>query len=264
MVEGEPHIGDGLFMGCVACGHCAMVCPGGSIEVTGRGFAPDDVVELPPGEMCATQDQLEALLLARRSVRRFTDREVPREMVERIIRMASTGPTSLPPNETGIVVFDGRDKVHRFAEGCIPLFRKAARMFNPLVLSLMRPFIGKTSHAMMRDFVRPLLELTVRKWEEGEDVFCYNAPLAMIFHRGPTASPTDSHIVATYAMLAAQSLGLASCWIGTVDALNHDQRQKAKYAIPKENQIMDMLVIGFADVKFKRSVRRRLASVNFV
>ena len=64
------------------CGQCVTVCPNGSISVQGRRFELGQVVELPPPEARATPPQLDALLLSRRSIRRFQDREVDREVVD--------------------------------------------------------------------------------------------------------------------------------------------------------------------------------------
>lgn len=264
VVDGKLRVEAGIFTGCIGCTHCMMVCPTGSVTVEGRRLAPEDIGELPPVEARATADQLEALLSARRSVRRFSEEEVDRRVAERIVEMVRTAPMGIPPSEVGIVVFHGRDKVRQFAEDAVEGFRKVARFLNPLVLALMRPFIGRAQYAVMRQFVRPVLDLIVKRWDEGADDFCYEAPLAMLFHHCPTGDPADDHIAATYAMLAAQSLGLGSCLLGTTVALDHDRVFKAKCGIPQQNKISLGLVIGHPRTHFRRSIRRQLASVHFV
>ena len=67
----------------------------------------------------------------------------------------------------------------------------------------------------------------------------------------------------TYAMLAAESLGLGSCMLGTTVALSHDKAFKKKYGIAPQNKIGLALVIGHPAVTFHRGVKRRLASVTF-
>ena len=73
--------------------------------------------------------------------------------------------------------------------------------------------------------------------------------------------PADCAIVATYAMLAAESLGLGSCMLGTAAALTQDKPLKAKYGIPPENKVGVALILGYPAVEFRHAVRRRLASV---
>jgi nitroreductase len=73
----------------------------------------------------------------------------------------------------------------------------------------------------------------------------------------------DCHIAATYAMLAAESLGLGSCMLGTTEALGRVKSFKSKYGIPPKNKIGLGLALGYSAETFQRGVRRRLASVAF-
>lgn len=263
MHDGKPRVGPGSFMGCVACGHCAAVCPTGSITVSGRGMKADDPFQLPPEDLTANADQFEALLLSRRSIRRFTRQEVDRDIVDRIVTMTASAPMGIPPHEVGLVVFHGRDKVRQFAEDAITGFRIAVKMLNPVMLTLMRPFAGKVAVKMMKDFVRPLMKTLVADWEAGRDTFTYDAPLAIVFHHSPWGDRADCTICATYAMLAAESFGLGSCMLGTTVALDHAKSFKQKHGIPKQNKIVLGLVAGHPAVHFHRALHRRLASVRF-
>jgi len=264
MEDGEVCVRQRTFVGCFGCGQCMMVCPTGSIAVTGRRLKPEHVVELPPPERRATADHLDSLLLCRRSIRRFKDQEVDRELVERIVEMACTAPMGAPPSEVGITIIHGREKVRAFSEDVLHAFEKSIPILNPLVLRLLRPLMCKEERKLIQDFVRPVMQLDVEKWKNGIDKFSYGAPLAMIFHRTPLADGADAHIAMTYAMLAAESLGLGSCCIGMSVALNHYKDLKGKYRIHRESEVSGMLVIGYPAIKFQRTVRRQLASVEFV
>lgn len=262
--NGKPRAGVGKFLHCIACGHCMAVCPTGSIGVSGRGMRPDDRIDLPPVERRATADQVEALLTARRSIRRFTPQEVPREMLEQIVRVASTAPMGIPPHEVGAVVFCNRREVQAFSEDACTAFARMGRFFNPLVLAIMRPFIGKFQYEAFRDFISPLLRMLPEVRKQGHDKFTYDAPAAMLFHVGPMGDAADCAIVATYAMLAIESLGLGSCMLGTTVALTQDKRLKAKVGIPVENKVGVALVLGYPAAKFRHAIRRRLASVKYM
>jgi len=261
--NGKVQAGQGEFMGCIACGQCVAACPTGGITVSGRGMTPADAFELPPLAQRSTADQLDILLLARRSIRRFKEQEIDRNTMDRILGMTSTAPMGIPPSDVGVVVFHGREKVQEFAADACDSFQRMAWFFSPAVLTVMRPFIGKEQHMAMRDFVRPLLDMLVKKRAEGIDWFTYDAPAALLFHHGPMADPADCHIAATYAMLAAESFGLGSCMLGTTAGLNYAKPFKAKYGIPPKNKIGLALVLGYPERKFRKGVRRRLASVKF-
>lgn len=263
MEQGEISITKRSFMGCIACGHCLTVCPSDALRVSGRRFSADDVVDLPPPAARATPDQLDGLLLARRSIRNFAEQEVARSDVDRILAMTSTAPMGIPPTEVGIVVFHGRDKVRQFTAETVTAFANTLRFLNPVVRAIMRPFTAREDAQAMKEFVVPLLKNLVAEWQAGHDYFAYDAPLALLFHRSRFADAADPHIAATYAMLAAQSLGLGSCLLGTTVVLDFDSAFKARHGIPKRNKIGLGLVIGHPARHFDRGIRRQFADVRF-
>lgn len=262
--NGKARPGKGIFLGCIACAQCVAACPSESITVAGRGMTAGDRIPLPPLAVRAGSDALEALMTARRSVRKFTPQAVPRDVLERIVRMASTAPMGIPPHEVGVVVFDDRRKVQAFSADCCASFERMGKFLSPLMLMLMRPFVGRAQYEVFRDFIRPLLKHLPEMRRQGRDAFTYDAPAALLFHCGPMADQADCAIVATYAMLAAESLGLGSCMLGTTAALTQDKRMKEKLGIPRENKVGVGLIVGYPAVTFRAAVRRRLAAVKFV
>ncbi len=265
MTDGRVTVRDDSAFGCVSCGHCMMVCPKGCITVTGRGVSPEDLLPLPPPEKRATADSLAALMLSRRSVRRFSDREVAAADIERIIEMAASAPMGIPPWDVGCVTVQGREKVRELAAEIIKGYEGFLKIFRPWLLSMMRPFAGKASYEQFRYFIRPLAELYVGSYRKGRDVLFYDAPAVMIFHHSPYVEVVDVTIACTYAMLAAESLGLGSTMIGGAPPIL--QRNKAlcrKLGIPSGNKPAMTLILGHPDVKFQRAVRRRFSSVQTV
>ena len=57
------------------------------------GFEPLEFEEVPPPEMRARAEAFLARMARRRSVRHFSDRPVPREIVEAAVRTAASGPS---------------------------------------------------------------------------------------------------------------------------------------------------------------------------
>ncbi len=265
IVRGERvEIDPEAALGCLGCGQCAAICPTGSITVEGRTLSAKDLMDLPPQSTRATQQQLEALLLPRRSIRHFKNEEVPRELVDRIISMSSTAPMGIPPSQVGLVVFHGLDKVKAFSDEVTSSLNKTIRMLNPATMTLFRPFISRADYEGLKEFVLPLGKAIRREQEQGRDPVLYGAPVAILFHRSPYAEPADPAIAATYAMLAAESMGLGTCMIGLVGAfMERDKRLMKKHGIPKGNRLGLVLLIGYPTVHFKRGVRRRYSSVAF-
>ena len=258
MQDGRVQLNPDAPFGCIACGHCMMICPTESITVSGRGIAPEDVVPLPPPQARASADALEALMLSRRSVRHFDEREVAPESLERIVRMAASGPMGIPPWDVGCVAVAGRDKVRGITAEIIKGYQGFLQVFRPCVLTLMRPILGHAKYEMFRHFVRPLAETYVRNYRAGRDVLFYDAPALLIFHHSPYVEANETTLACTYAMLAAESLGLGSCIIGGAPPiLQRNRALCARLGIPETNTPATALILGYSTADFKRAVRRR-------
>ena len=261
---GRVQVDQGRLFGCVGCGHCATVCPQGCITVSGRDLSPADLVDLPPRELPAGYDRLRALMATRRSVRDYCDRDVEPELVEKIIDAASSAPMGIPPSEVGVLVLAGREKVREFRNDLLSVLRTSRWMFSPVVLALLRPFMARDSHAALKSFVGPAIDAYVEKDAEGVDWFFYDAPLAMYFHASLVADPADPFIAATYAVLAAQSLGLGSCMLGFPGQfLKYSSKVKAKYHLPRRMQSGLAVVFGYPRISHRRTLVRRLAEVRY-
>lgn len=261
--EGGIAIDEQTEFGCIGCGQCMAICPVQAVKVTGRELSPEDVVELPPRDARANPEQLAGLLQARRSIRHFSDSDVEPEVLGRVLQMASTAPMGIPPSDVEILVLSGRRRVQAFASDMNKLFHGTVKFFTPLRLTLMRPVLGKTNVEMFKCFILPLCREIIRERERGRDVLLYNAPLAMLFHSSPFSDPVDANIAATYAMLAAESLGLGTCMIGSVSPfLMRDKKLMDKYGIKRGNKLGIMVVMGYPRYQFSNALRRTFANVN--
>jgi ferredoxin len=263
--DGGIGIDQSRFFGCTGCGQCMAVCPKGAVTIEGRGISPADLMDLPETGFRSTFDELLSLMLARRSIREFEEREIPRPKVDAIIQAASTAPMGIPPSEVELLVLHGREKVREFSTDMIDDMRRSRFILSPPVMALMRPFIGRDAYAFMKTFTVPLISTIIDKQSEGKDWLLYGAPLAILFHICPVADPADTLVSATYAMLAAESMGIGGCMIGSVGPyLRHGGRKiKRKYGIAPANRVGITMVLGYPKVRFVRAIRRHFSRVHF-
>ncbi|PLX80819.1 MAG: nitroreductase [Desulfuromonas sp.] len=260
ILDGETvrQISDGF--GCIACGHCMLVCPEGCINVSGRGISPDDLIPLPPPNERADAAKLQALMQSRRSIRHFDNRPVEPELLDQVIAMAESAPMGIPPWDVGVVKVAGFDEVNDLAGEVITGYRKMMKVVRPGLLRLLRPFIGKVSYDQFHDFILPLAQKYSAAWHEGRDTLFWGAPALLLFHQSPYADKVDSAIACTYAMLAAEALGLGSCIIGGAPPILQRNRPLCtKLGIPEGNSPGFALIIGYPAVKFQRAVRRHFS-----
>ena len=265
MAGGKIQVDQARLFGCVGCGHCMAVCPQACITVNGRCLSPSDCLELPDPDKRANYPELHNLLLSRRSIRRYSDREVEPEKIDQILTTASTAPFGYPPCDVGVLVIRGKDKVKQFAFANIDFSSRVRWLFSPLMQLVLRPFIGKAAVETFKSFVNPALGFFAEEKARGEDWLLYGAPAAMLFYGSPYSDPCDSYIAATYAMLAAESLGLGACMIGSVvPFLKYNTKLKEEYAIPRDMRDGLVVTLGYPAVKFRRGIRRTFRQVNYV
>lgn len=248
-------------MGCLTCGHCAAICPQAAITVESDGFLREDVFEFSKDEP-PSYESLYRLLAGRRSIRQFKDQAVPADIVADILEAAQTAPAGLPPSDVKVCVLDDKAQVRAFAFDFLNEAKRSAWLFSKWGIWVLRPFMTAEQHKEMREKVAPLYLALLKGRRAGMDFLFYDASLAMVFLTAE-GDPVDPTIAATYAMIAAESLGLGSCMIGTVAPMIKEtsERFKDKYRIPKDAGQGLAVIFGYPLPKFQRGVRRRFAGI---
>ena len=247
-------------MGCITCGQCAAICPTGAIQVEAEGLAYDDVFAFPPGKM-ATHAELLRLMTNRRSIRQFLDKPVPEDVVDQILEAAQQAPAGLPPSTVRAFVVNGKEDVRALAFDFLDQVGKMSWMFSMAGIWVLRPFMSAKMHQEMREKIAPLYRGLLDGRQQGKDYLFYDASLVMIFTDSRDAA--DAVIACTYAMIAAESLGLGSCMIGTVTPMlpRVSAAFKEMHGLTGTTQHGLAIVFGYPKVEFRRAVRRRFAGI---
>ncbi len=264
MKKGKITIDNNPLFGCVGCAQCVAVCPEDCIEVEGRTITMDDFVPLPEFKTAANFDQLYSSMFKRRSIRDFKDKDIEQKQIEKIIRAASTAPMGIPPSDVEVVIFKGKEKVKSFVTDFIKYLESIEWMFSKWTIPLWKPFLSKEDYEMQKSFLKPLVKFLIERNKKGEDWLLYNAPLAMYFYGSPYSDPADAYIPATYAMLVAESLGLGTCMIGSINPFlkRGASLLKKKYKINPKNRNGIFLIIGYPKVKYHKGIKRTFAKVS--
>lgn len=249
--------------GCIACGACVAVCPSEAIRINGRDLFPEDVFPIPTRDERSNYEQLQGLLLSRRSTRHFTSEEVDPQLVEKILAAAATAPMGLPPSDVGVLVFSNRSAVRGVRDFLLKEMKPWKYIFSPLMVTLMRPFISKENAQLFGDFIAPAVEMMQRKSLEGEDWFLYDAPLALYFYGSAYSDPADAHVPAALAMLAGESLGLGTCMLGFPGSVfQYSAKARKEYHLPKKMQAGLMVIFGHPKYRNNHAITRRFAGVS--
>ena len=259
-ISGSP------IFGCIACGHCMAVCPAGTIEISGRELSKDDLFDLPLRKDAANYEQLYALFARRRSIREFQDKDIEREIIQKILDAAVTSPMGLPPSDVNVLILDSREKTRRFAVDFCAFLDNMKWFVSGWFLALMRPFWGKTNDEMFKGFVKPLFNIYIRNMQAGINLVNYDAPLAMYFYGSPYTDPADPIVAATTAMYAAESLGLGTCMLGAIHPLIQSGRKakifREKHGIKYTSREGLFVIFGYPAVKYQKGIKRTFASTD--
>jgi len=257
--------GHGVFE-CIACGQCMAVCPEEAIQIHGRFLSPADLSPLPLKESVPSYEALMNLLNRRRSIRKFRNIPVEQPLIDQVILAAQTAPMGLPPSDVNVMILDSKEKVHAFAEDFCLYLEKIKWLSSSWFLTLMKPFWGKETDELFRNFMKPLMNKYISSMKEGENVVNYDAPVALYFYGSPYCDPGDPVIAATYAMIAAESLGLGTCMLGAVHPFIQNgkaaKKFREKHSIRFKSREGLFLIIGYPRAEYLKGIRRTFASVS--
>jgi nitroreductase len=223
---------------------------------------------MPPKADMASYDALMNLLQRRRSIREFKDKPVEQELIDKIIAAASTAPMGLPPSDVNVLVLNGKEKAFQFSKDYCEYLVNLKWMVSPIGLVFVRMFYGKENKEMFRDFIKPLIEIYTGYMKKGENMVTYDAPLALYFYGSPYTDPADPIIAATYAMAAAESLGLGTCMLGGIHPFIQSGRParklREKYGIRFKSREGLFLIVGYPRVKYQHGIKRTFANVDYM
>lgn len=248
---------------CVQCGHCMAVCPTQAVNVEGLDYAQFAPL---PEKLLAAED-FARLLVARRSIRHYRSDPVPREILERVLEMAAQAPAGVPPTTVEVAVITDRERLAELGPAVIAQIKQLQRALRVPVLGwFVRRRLGAALVSAFDRFIGPLVEMADKLLrEEGVDMVTWGAPVVMVFHSTPTGFCAQENciIAATYAMLAAHSLGLGTCWNGFVGALlAYDQKMRVRMGIPAANKVHAAILMGYpAGPAYRRAAPRTFRAV---
>lgn len=250
---------------CIKCGQCVAVCPTDSLQMP--EFPANDFEELAKPSF--GYEEFHDFLRLRRSVRRFKDRPVEREVAEKILAAAATAPMGMPPHSTEVVVLDRREELDFLLEQLVTDYGAMVKAFsNPIGRAMVRLASGAENYHTLKEYVVDLARYANELYaEDGTDRYMYRAPMLMLFHsnRWAMSYEENAHLVCHHAMLAALSLGLGTTIIGLIPPIvDRSKTLRERYRIPKDNQVLTSLILGYPKYKYQKSIRRDLAGVQMM
>ncbi|MFX0136637.1 MAG: nitroreductase family protein [Candidatus Hodarchaeota archaeon] len=227
---------------CNLCGQCIARCPEDAILYEGIGEAfTYEGIEKP--ETITSYDTIYKFLSANRSTRLYKKKKVPPDTLKKVFEAMSRAPTADNKRLERFSILSDQDKM---------------KTLNDAVLEAIYSIPERSER------FGELFRLTSRVFQS--PVY-FDAP-HVIFVDSPEDYPEDSEmqannigIIITYGRLAAQTLGLGTCWNGwTQIAIRFNPKIKELANI--RGDIMGAFTIGYPAIRFKRSPPRYLKPID--
>ena len=238
--EATPSLKSGAEQRCVTCGHCVAVCPYGAIAH--QNMAPEDCLPFRK-ELGLSLEQAEHFFMARRSIRVYEDKPVPRDTLNKLMRMTSYAPAAHNKQFTQWLIIEDISEIKRLAG---------------LVVECLRFMLNEYPH------MDPIMDMSVQieAWGKGVDSIFRGAPTLIVAHANEAlltipgmrqAVQSVFTISLSHLELAAASLGLGACWAGYFMAASESYPPiNEALRLPEGNVNCGAIMIGYPQFQYQR------------
>jgi ferredoxin len=231
---------------CISCGHCIAICPQNAI--THNQLSLDNFQKINSLQKLEW-DQFINFTRQRRSIRKFNNKTVPIELLDKILKESTRySPTGHNRQITKVIIIEGehlksiRDEMNK----TIVRFSK--------YLNFLR-FFSKKLESMWRNMrsFRYMIELSM-------DPSTRNAPMAILFtaDKRIKESEVDATILSYQTLLSAEILGLKSCYFGAlINSLPYSRKLRKLIKLSSHQKLVCGLLLGYSSIHYNRLVSRK-------
>lgn len=220
-----------LLDDCILCGHCTAVCPKKAVTISGYDAGQPE----KRADIRLNPDEVIEVIRFRRSIRKFKQKEIPKEVIEQILEAGRLTHTAKNMQDVSFVVLD-REKGR--------IEQMAVRMFQ-----MLKPFA---------DLLSPM----ARNTKIDGHFFFFHAPIAIVIL---AKDKTNGILAAQNMEFVAEANGLGVLFSGFFTmAANTSRKLKRSLGIPEGKRAAMTLVLGYPDIKYLRSAPREKADVRYM
>jgi nitroreductase len=241
---------------CNRCCHCVAVCP--TEAIIHRGLDMQQITKVNRANL--NPDVFHDVVVSRRSIRQFQDKPVPRELIERIIHLASFAPTASNDQNVGYTIITDKELLAQTARKIFDV----ANFFYNLSKTTIGRILMNLSGLSKNRYVRVMEYVQAKTMDEGRDFILHKAPVLILIHaprRRPFASD-NCNIAAATIVHYAHALGLGTCFIGMMALLlRFHFKLRKRLGVPAGRKVFAVLVMGYPAYLFTHTVSRKKPEV---
>jgi nitroreductase/ferredoxin len=251
---------------CVRCGHCIAVCPTEAIDYEGAD-EPFTLAGKKKPEEIVPYDKLLKIVRLRRSMRHYKDEKVPKEQIAAVLEAMRYAPSASNRQGWRYVVITDEKEIAYLSQQTAKFFTMARRALP--FRCLVAPFVPKQiRRRILNPKVKKQLVTATERIKRGEDIVFFDAPCVIILYAREYSNDlaaNDAGIAFTHGMLAAQSLGLGTCWIGFAQRrLQSKAKLRRHFNIPRGFKVLGVMTLGIPAIQYQRGPPRRELRVHWI
>jgi ferredoxin len=211
---------------CILCGHCIAVCPVDAILHENLGEV-ETFSGIDNPSSIASYDTIYKFLRTIRAVRRYKKDKVPDVLLERVFNAMKHAPTGANVRSEKITIVSDPEKLKELS--------------NTIIEALMSDSSWKGRFA--NTFKTLEKEFEIPAFFDAPHLIVVHSPMPMMINYIELGN------IITYGRIAAQALGLGTCFIGWTQMAN-EINPKIKKLVRATGNTLCGFTLGYPDVKY--------------
>ena len=214
---------------CSSCGHCIAVCPENAILYEGFKDKPYTFDGIEKPENIASYETVYNMFRAHRSIRHYTKEKVPDDVLKKVIDAMQYAPTGGNIRSENYAIISEENRIKTLSDAVMEELLKSPGTRSRYEDSFV---------ARKKIYTNPVY---------------FDAPHVIIVFSTQSGMMEwiSMGILVTYGRIAAQALGLGTCWNGWTTMAFESNRKLVKLAGVR-GATWGAFTIGYPDIKFKR------------
>ncbi|MFW9923760.1 MAG: nitroreductase family protein [Candidatus Thorarchaeota archaeon] len=252
---------------CHSCGHCISVCPENAISHDSIGNEEYSEISNYLNAEIFDPEQVYYYLKSIRSTRKYSTKHVDRAILEKLIDLTRFAPTGHHSQNVEIIVIEQPEMIQALKDESTIAIKSFLKKINNPLYGFIAKLIGKGGTIKKARQTKSRFTRMLQGFEEGKDYLFHGAPNIVIFHapKKGTVPADNCNIVSNYFRIAAHSYKLGTCYIGyLIYYAKYNSRIPQMLKIPKENEIFQVLIVGYPKYKFRKYVARNPAKIEWL
>ena len=234
---------------CLHCGHCIAICPARAVR--DDSYDMSEALEYDPETFSLPPENLLNFIKFRRSVRRFQNRTIESEKLERILEAGRFSPTGSNRQSVSYIVL----------EKDIPSFRllalKSLAESSQAILDTQKSLSPTASFAAKWKRLYELEQTSPGR----EDALFFHAPAVVLL---VSDSAVDAALAASNMELMAFAEGLGALYCGFFCRAGQSSTEiQSLLELPPSQNIQVCMPLGYPDVRYFRTVPRNKPNIRW-